>query len=78
MVRRPTWLQHRGSRRILVGDMYEDCPEHGQFDRYRDWLIAKGGPPMRRAILKAADRYQALKPDQIRASALHRAYRSKR
>ncbi len=81
MPRSERWMSNGGAKRMLVQGLYEDTApgtEIGHFDHYRDWLIKMGGPQMRRAILKAADRYQALKPVQIRASALHRAYRDKR
>lgn len=84
MVMRADWMSHRRSVRILMKDLWEDKHlmergnEVGQFDHYKDWLIARGGNRMRRAYLKGRDRYQALQPAQIRASALHRAYRRKR
>ncbi len=84
MVVRPDWMSKRESARILLTDLMEGRPtmkrgnEVGNYDHYRDWLIARGGNRMRRAVRKAEDKYQALKPRQIRASALHRAYRAKR
>lgn len=78
MVQRNPWSTRNGSRRLLAGEVDEMFGDNkkGRI-RYVDWLIRAGGKRMRRAIIKARHRYQAAKPAQIRASALHRAYRHK-
>lgn len=56
----------------------EEYVERGIPGDYARWLVALLGRPMDRALLKARQRYQAQKPAQIRASALHAAYARRR
>ncbi len=78
----PNWLQSRATHRILVTDLMDNpLPPgggEGQFDHYRDYLIAVGGPRMRRALIRAGQRHAAQRPERVRASALHRQYRARR
>lgn len=45
---------------------------------YREFLVRHFGRPMERALIKAEQRYEKLRPSRIRAKALHRAYHAKR
>ena len=64
----------RDIRRILT----ENYTLEGQPESFRFWLIARLGRPMERALIRAEQRYQAIHPARLRASALHRAYRARR
>jgi hypothetical protein len=61
-------------------DLADDCFEsRREFPHYRDWLLAnataKGwGNRMRRALIRAEQRHNKLKPTRIRASQIRRGY----
>lgn len=44
---------------------------------YATWLIARGGRPFERALIRARQRYDKQKQAHRRASALHTAYARK-
>lgn len=58
---------------VTDGELEESKSIH-----YRDWLVERLGRPMERALIRAQQRYNKLKPAHIRASQLHTAYHRKR
>jgi hypothetical protein len=75
MSRRPDWMlsRHRTVRHFASDWTNMELPGN-----YAAWLVRNGGPRMRRALIKARQRYEKQKPRNIRASAIHRAYSRKR
>ncbi len=62
-------------RRLLVVEAYELPESIGQYSQY---LIKHGGRPMARALIRARQRYEKLRPIRLRASQLHTAYGRRR
>lgn len=87
-MKRRTYFQRR-ARFVQGNRLYDDLADHSlepemrdEYPRYRDWLLATAikqgrGGRMRRALIRAEQKYSALKPSHIRAGQLHRAYAGK-
>jgi len=75
-----SYLRHPEVRRMLTQDHVFEEPRvpPEEYVRYRDWLVLNGGRPMERALIRAEQRYDRLKPARHRISALHSLYRQKR
>lgn len=71
-------LYYKPHQRYTLRLFAEDWTEENQPQHYYEWLIAMLGKPMRRALIRARQRYDAQKPAQRRASALHTAYGRRR
>lgn len=77
-------MNHPQARRILIEDLYDEgfrvlikqtgVDVTAEIIHYRDYLLANGGNTMRRALIKAEDRYTSLKPPIIAARRARRGY----
>lgn len=89
--RHARFLQRGHLERGLAEDYYTDDPvglaaevgrDSTEYTTYRDWLMdcatrqGRGGR-MRRALIRAEQKYIALKPAHLRAGQLHRSYARK-
>lgn len=87
-MKRRTYFQRR-ARFVQGNRLYDELAAHSleaemsdEYPHYRDWLLANAikqgrGGRMRRALIRAEQKYTALKPAHIRAGQLHRAYARK-